>query len=339
VSNILGVLNLAIDLSKFINLFEAPDFSVPYLTFFVSEKEINLVNALNGEKLILSDAAARLNLTEEEALKLLEAAYLKSVLNKIEESEQTYYVNANFYEKLDYKCKFDADYFDIPKDVREELDHWCFAVYKEKMIPTINKIRQGEPVDTDKETFLLLDDLDEYLGGSKEFRVVPCNCRKLKQGCEKSIETCMRFNNSIDERTFGRTITKEEAKKIIINADKNGLMHTVNRDWKENGPTYMCNCCTTCCYPFRLVDDLELKGLWPQIQYVAHYHQELCSYCGMCIKRCMFAAFHHEDNKVEINGKKAKKIVYNAENCFGCGLCANTCPSKSITMKKLLIQD
>jgi heterodisulfide reductase subunit A-like polyferredoxin len=97
----------------------------------------------------------------------------------------------------------------------------------------------------------------------------------------------------------------------------------------------MCNCCTTCCYPFRLVEDLGLKGIWPQTPYVARYNKETCNYCGKCTKRCMFEAFTHTGSQIEYEGKMRKDVAYDAAKCFGCGLCANTCPTKSITMEKL----
>ena len=322
-------------MTKFIKLFAVPEFAVPYIPNFVSEKEIDIVAAFNGEELTLEDAAPRLGVSLEEASKSLEDAYLKSVLNKKVEEDKTYYVTGDFYEKLDYQCKFDPEYLNMPKDVRDDLYQWCYDEYKEKMIPFFEKIRKGEDVDKDKETFLLLEDLDAYLENSQEYRVVPCNCRMLKQGCDKPTETCMRFDRSINDRTFGKKITKEEAKEIILNADKKGLMHTVNRDWRETGPKYMCNCCTTCCYPFRLVEDLDLKGLWPQIRYVAHYNKETCNYCGKCTKRCMFEAFTHTGSQIEYEGKMRKDVTYDAKKCFGCGLCANTCPTKSITMHKV----
>lgn len=325
---------MAVNMSKFITLFKVPEFVVPYIQNFVSDEEINLVVIFNAEELTVNEAATRLGVLAEEAATVLENAYLTSVFNKKVQDDTTSYVMASFYEVLDYKCKFDADYFDLPQDVRDDLDQWCYDEYKATMLPFFEKIRNGEPEDKEKETFLLLEDVDEFLD-SNEFRVVPCNCRKLKQGCDKPTETCMRFDHSINERTFGKPISKEEAREIIINADKKGLMHTVNRDWREEGPKYMCNCCTTCCYPFRLVEDLGLKGLWPQIRYVAHYNKETCNYCGKCTKRCMFEAFYHNGSEIEYKGKMRQEVAYEAKKCFGCGLCANTCPTKSIEMHKV----
>lgn len=322
---------MVVNISKFIELFNVPEVAIPYIPIFFSEEDINLVVIFNGEELTVEETATRLGVIVEETAKVLEAAYLTSVFYKKVEDDTTYYVTASFYEVLDYKCKFDAAYFDIPKDVRDDLDQWCYDEYKATMLPFLEKAKNGEPEDREKETFLLLKDVDEFLN-SREFRVVPCNCRKLKQGCNQPTDTCLRFDNSIDDRTFGKQISKEEAKEIIMNADKKGLMHTVNRDWREEGPKYMCNCCTTCCYVFRLVEDLDTKGLWPQIRYVAHYNKETCNYCGKCTTRCMFKAFYHNDSKIEYQGKMRKDIAYDAKKCFGCGLCANTCPTKSIEM-------
>lgn len=319
---------------KFVKLFGVPEFALPYLSMFVTEEEMKLVVLFDGEALSGEAAAKRLGIPVEQAGRLLEQAYRKAVFNRKTVDGQTVYAAAGFYEVLDYRCKFDEAYFTIPQEVRDELDRWCFEEYKKRMLPVLEKVKNNDPGAADTETFLLLDELDEFLN-SNEFRVVPCNCRQLKQGCAQPTQTCLRFDRSIDDRTFGQPLSKEEVKQLVMAADKAGLMHTVNRDWRENGPKYMCNCCTHCCYPMRLVEDLGLKGIWPEIRHVARYEKETCNYCGKCTKRCPFSAFHHTGEETSFRGRKVKEVAFDPEKCFGCGLCANTCPTKSITMQKV----
>lgn len=322
---------MADTVEKFAEKFGVPACALPYLSTFVTKEEMELVVLFDGAVLTSEAAAARLGISKEKAESLLEDAYRKSVFDRKITDGETNYIAASFYEVLDYCCKFNDAYFAIPQEVREEIDSWCFEEYKKKMISRLEEIRDNTSDAEDSETFLLLDELDEFLS-SEEYRVVPCNCRKLKQGCTKETQTCLRFDRSIDDRTFGKPISKEEARQIVIKADKAGLMHTVNRDWRKNGPKYMCNCCTDCCYPFRLVEDLGLKGVWPEIRHVALYQKETCNYCGRCTKRCPFSAFHHTGSKTTYRGKTVKEVAFDPDRCFGCGLCAGTCPTKSIKM-------
>nr|WP_214658669.1 4Fe-4S binding protein [Candidatus Formimonas warabiya] len=57
--------------------------------------------------------------------------------------------------------------------------------------------------------------------------------------------------------------------------------------------------------------------------------------CGLCIQRCQFKACFLDGTERELNGKKGKNIGFNPELCWGCGLCANSCPNGAIMMEKI----
>jgi ferredoxin len=130
-------------------------------------------------------------------------------------------------------------------------------------------------------------------------------------------------------------VTKEEAKELARWADKQGLMHTADGEWQRRGLHAICNCCACDCYPFRAAQKLGSKGFWPKSRYVAVRDGECCNLCGACVKRCHFDAFYHDGSAVEIDGEAKKSVRFNLEKCWGCGLCANTCPSGAIVMDSL----
>lgn len=317
---------------KFIQLFDVPEIAIPYLNLFVTEQDMDIVEAMDGKGMAPGELAGKLGITEEKARELMENSYMKSVLNK-DKKDEDIYIATSFNEKLNYSCKFDHHYSDIPKKVRDGLDEWCYETYKKS--PMFEKRLKGEADKSSNIAYLVLDELDEYLSKSKKFRVVPCDCRNLKDACDRPRETCIRFDDNITDRTFGREITKEEAKEIIINAHKKGLMLQVNADWRENGATGVCNCCACCCYPVRAAVEFNSKGKFPIVENVAIYDETSCTHCGRCVKRCYFGVFTFGNEEVEVNGKIRKKIIYDPEKCWGCGLCSTTCPTKSIVMQKL----
>lgn len=317
-------------IKKFAELFAAPEFIVPYLNYFVSDKEIELVVCLDGEKLTVKQIAERLGLDEDKVVKLLENSYKKSVINKEEVDGEILYYASDFYSKLDYQCKFDENYFNIEKDLRDKLDSWCYEVYKGKMMPYVEDLLAGKEVEKKPETFLLMKDLDKLLDMVQEIRVVPCNCRRLADNCKKPVNVCIAFDDCINDRTFGETLTKEEAKQIIVNAHKKGLMQSINSDWAENGPTWMCNCCSCCCYPTRLATELGTRGVWPLLKYVAEHDENKCNNCGACVRKCNFKAFYFVGEN-----KRDRKVKFDKTKCWGCGICETSCPTKAISIVKI----
>ena len=58
-------------------------------------------------------------------------------------------------------------------------------------------------------------------------------------------------------------------------------------------------------------------------------------FCGACVKRCQFDAFYLDGSTVEWGGKVKKNVLFDPEKCWGCGLCANTCPAQAVVMESL----
>ena len=61
-----------------------------------------------------------------------------------------------------------------------------------------------------------------------------------------------------------------------------------------------------------------------------------CGQCGKCVRRCHFDAFYHDGTKTLVDGKRRKTVQFDPLKCWGCGLCATTCPDEAISMVSLL---
>jgi ferredoxin len=127
------------------------------------------------------------------------------------------------------------------------------------------------------------------------------------------------------EHGFGKPISKEEAKKVLLEAEKDGLVHkTFHYDFdlnkKENA---ICNCCKCCCIIFQSY----YRGIMPfhtKTSYIAKIDETKCKGCGICVEKCPIEAITLIDGKSHIDESK----------CIGCGVCVQQCPEKARTLRK-----
>jgi len=161
-----------------------------------------------------------------------------------------------------------------------------------------------------------------------------CICKK-KQGllgnpCTKPLEVCLAMDpkpGRFESNTWGgKILTKEEAYKVLRDAEEVGLVHLTTN--VEKGQWFICNCCGCCCGILRTVN----MG-FPQIvnsHYYAEIDPEKCGACGMCAdERCQVKAIK--------KGEDFCTVV--RERCIGCGLCATTCPEEAIRLMHKEPQD
>jgi NAD-dependent dihydropyrimidine dehydrogenase PreA subunit len=169
--------------------------------------------------------------------------------------------------------------------------------------------------------------VSQIIESHTRFAVADCICRKearmLGKGCDKLLEACMSFGASADfyiENGMGREISKEEAKKILLKAEEDGLIHcSLN---SAGNKAFICNCCGCCCKSMANVTKYGNLQAIVRSNYYATKDQETCTTCGTCVERCQVNAIKFENDYT----------VIDRDRCIGCGLCASTCPTGSITM-------
>ncbi len=156
--------------------------------------------------------------------------------------------------------------------------------------------------------------------------VAECICRKeqkfLGKECDRPKETCLGFGEFarfyIDNK-WGRSITSDEALKILDLAEESGLVLSPSNAQELK---FIC-CCCPCCCPI-----IKAAKLLPKAKYVVlSYYQakidpDLCLNCGLCLERCQVEAIKERDAYSEV-------II---EKCIGCGLCVGTCPEQAISL-------
>jgi Pyruvate/2-oxoacid:ferredoxin oxidoreductase delta subunit len=326
-------------MNEFCAAFGVWDVARPYVHLMVDKPEMRLIVGMQGQAMTVDEVAALLSMSREEASAFLARCYSRYIVNKTVERAVTTYSPADFGARLNHFAKYE-NWDDIPAQDRRAIDRHFLDEFIARHRSNVERKMQGL-VATDalpNDAVMLLHEVEEMIDAATHVVVQPCDCRRLGQNCEYPVETCIWMDESalgVLDRGHGRRVSREEAKELLRWADKKGLMHTADGAWREHGLHAICNCCACDCYPFRAGQELGSKGVWPRSRHVAVHDQEACNFCGACVKRCHFEAFYHDGSTVEVEGRVKQDVLFDAAKCWGCGLCAHTCPTGAIVMEEL----
>lgn len=217
----------------------------------------------------------------------------------------------------------------------EAIDLWdeYFEDLMRKKLPTDNiSIARVIPVNRaiSVETAVLpFEVISGIIRNARSIAVAQCPCRTRGRKCANPLETCILLDSVAEiliKRQVARKLTTEEALDILERCEDLGLVH--HADNASEGITFICNCCSCCCFFLRgLIHYGKRNSV--KSRYKAVVREDLCTGCGICEARCVFEAM-----KVE------NEVAYsNPEICFGCGLCATKCPSQAISLVPVAEKD
>ncbi|NHI92626.1 MAG: hypothetical protein EAX96_08990 [Candidatus Lokiarchaeota archaeon] len=159
----------------------------------------------------------------------------------------------------------------------------------------------------------------------------PCPCRDAQRNYSTKLPnvTDVLFTTNKKEIKKNKNnifITKEQLFKRLDYFDEMGLMHIVLGCMGQEGyGLNICNCHKSVCFVLKAVIGRGIQGGLKKSSKIAVVNAEKCKGiedCGKCLTRCQFNAREARDNK----GAVIEEI------CYGCGLCANSCPEKATTM-------
>ena len=169
----------------------------------------------------------------------------------------------------------------------------------------------------------------ELLEGAKSWGVRNCICRVQQRfvgkGCDHPVENCLMFapvEGAFDHSEVTRAITKEDALRILHEAEEAGLVHCPGN--YRDGVHYICNCGTCCCGILRGVAEFGIPTAIAHSDFHTVVDAEECIGCGDCIERCQFGALAVPEDI----------CVVDYAHCVGCGLCATVCPTDALCLER-----
>ena len=164
---------------------------------------------------------------------------------------------------------------------------------------------------------------------AQSWAVRDCLCRvwqnSIGKGCDHPVEVCLLFSPSegaFDDSEIDRVIDKEEALRILHEAEDSGLVHTTMNFGDQ--PYNICNCCTCSCAILRGVAEFGIPAAIARSDFHAVVRAGLCDGCGQCTDRCQFGA-------LELSGDV---VTIHKGRCVGCGLCAAECPTGALYLQR-----
>lgn len=191
-----------------------------------------------------------------------------------------------------------------------------------------------QPLDASEEFVLPSQTVEAIINKFDDIAVGHCFCRQrrslLGDACKTNapVMNCFSFGKSARHTSaqgFARKVTREEALKILKEAEQAGLIHKAfHPGARESSPeTSICNCCKDCCDTLRIWRD----GTLPMINSTYHLSvidMDACTGCGICLEWCPTDAIALSEDGVAQRDESA---------CLGCGVCARFCPESAISLK------
>ena len=172
--------------------------------------------------------------------------------------------------------------------------------------------------------------VSEYIRNASHISVSTCYCRHhgelLGDPCDKPKENCLSFGpNAVyaHERGYGRLISKEDASRLLDEAEAAGLVHMSSNTSKYID--FICNCCLCHCGIIQSFDNMDMPSIGAVSAFRLKIDEEQCIGCEDCVEICPLKALEVKDALIQVNRKR----------CIGCGLCNRACPNEALSMERV----
>jgi ferredoxin len=273
-----------------------------------------------------ADAAKRLNRNPDETADQMEHMAKKGLLFRKRKGDLVRYAAVPYVVGI-----FEHQLKRMDKDFAREHEEYFEMAFGRTIQSFETPILRTIPINRQLVADYPVAPYEDVLGiieNQDKIAIAPCICRTTThlagKECDKPLENCFSFGSHAEyyvENGMGRYITKEEAKEVVINNEKAGLVMQPFNSKKIGG---MCSCCGDCCGVLRSLKMHPHPAEMVQSNYFAQVDQEECIGCETCLERCQMDAIEVVDEIATVD----------LDRCIGCGLCVTTCPSEAMQLVK-----
>ena len=291
-----------------------------------SEEEAEFFLQLHPMMESPADAAKRLEKNPDEVAELMERMAKKGLLFRQRKDDLVRYAAVPYVIGIfEFQVKSMGPEF--ARDNEEYFEKAFLKTAQSFKTPVLRTIPINRQIVADW-PIAPFEDVLQIVENQEKIAIANCVCRTQTRlagsDCDKPTENCFMFGSHADyyvENGMGRYITREEAKKIVIKNEEDGLVMQPFNSQKIGG---MCSCCGDCCGMLRSLKMQPNPAEAVQSNYYARVDEELCTGCETCVDRCQMEAIDVIDG--------ISTITLN--RCIGCGLCVTTCPVEAIQLVK-----
>jgi Fe-S-cluster-containing hydrogenase component 2 len=219
-------------------------------------------------------------------------------------------------------AKLILKYFNVP------TTHKVYGGVKTK---TYKYSPAGLSIDLPMQGVLPFEQIGPIVDAATKVAVAHCPCRVTarilgRKDCQHSLEVCLKYDEMAEfviSKGLAREVSKDEARQILENSEKEGLVHMV--DNAQGQIKHTCNCCGHYCWNVGIIRRRKIpRDALMAVYFTRVTEIEECIGCGACKDICPVAAVEMANDLPEVDQNW----------CIGCGACAVTCPTGAISIRR-----
>ncbi|MFX1357292.1 MAG: ATP-binding protein [Promethearchaeota archaeon] len=327
-------------------LFQANDTLVELLKTLLNEEQVSFLLNFRKSKLTFQELKEKTGMDDDKLMEMLNSLMDNGLIMDVP-IENTNIMEYRLLPPVADTFEYSLVKFDRPLEQKKKLAQIYEKMFQEATELTQTNYEGLVPIFKDKmpifariipiekeltvpqEKVLLLHEASKIIDQQDIIALSECPC-KLERAligdpCKTAsdINRCLHFGNIgryFIEHNLGKPISKEEALKVLKEAEEEGLVHkTFHDDFSfSKNENAICNCCKCCCILFQSY----YRGVFAYhtiTSYISNVDESKCVGCGVCMEKCPIEAISIIDGKSHHDEKK----------CIGCGVCVHHCPENA----------